>query len=317
MFTLYGGAPVTCLAYAPDGHSLASGDEGGIVRVWDLAARQERLRFIPPGGPGDVPDAGYITSLAYSPDSTHLVMTAGDHPPYVWVCDSATGKVQHRYEGGWSVRCAVFSPDGTVVASVGGWVYVDFQEEHPVYRWRLGAKGRLRLLLGHTRELLVVTYSPDGSLLATGGDDRTVRLWNTDTGQLRGLLRHRGSINAVAFSPDGRTLATTGGRSVDLWDLDALPEAIGPGGRSRPPRRAVLRDHQDKVHALAFTPDGATLGSAADDHTVRLWDTATGSAGGCFDWGLGSVRALGFDSAGMTAAVGGENGNIVVWDLEG
>jgi WD40 repeat protein len=317
MFTLPGDAPVTCLAYAPDGRSLGSGDDDGLVRVWDLAGRCERLRFTPPGGPGQVPDASRIDSLAWSPDGTQLVLTAGAHPPYVWVCSTATGKVLCRYEGGWSAHGAVFSPDGTVVASVGGWEYVRDEEEHPVYRWRLGSKGRLRLFLGHTQEVAVVAYSPDGTLLATGGTDRTVRLWHATTGQLRGLLLHRGCVNALAFSPDGRTLATTGGRNAELWDLAALPGAVEPGPRSTLKRRAALKGHEKNVFALAFTPDGATLGSAADDGTVRLWDAATGSQRACFDWGLGDVRALGFDPAGMTAAVGGATGNIVVWDLEG
>ena len=125
-------------------------------------------------------------------------------------------------------------------------------------------------LEGHTDLVWSVAFSPNGETLASGSQDRTIRLWNPNNGNLkRTLTGHRDAVNSVAFSPDGRTLASgSWDGTIRLWNPNT-------GKLKR-----TLTGHTDGISFVAFSPDGNMLASTSGDRTIRLWNPNTGNISG-------------------------------------
>ena len=110
-------------------------------------------------------------------------------------------------------------------------------------------------------------FSRDGTRLASASKDRSVRLWDVESGaQLARLDGHAGAVNDVAFSPDGALLASASeDGSVRLWEAQSGAQLARQAG------------HEGRVNAVASSPDGTRLASASDDRSVRLWDAQSGA----------------------------------------
>jgi WD40 repeat protein len=124
----------------------------------------------------------------------------------------------------------------------------------------------LFLQLGHSDSVTAVVFSPDGTTLASGSDDTTIKLWDVLTRQsLATLDDHSDSVSTVAFSPDGQTLASgSADRTLKLWDV------------ARQKLLATLNGHSSSVNAIAFTPDGKTLASGVRlENIIERFDDPT------------------------------------------
>jgi WD40 repeat protein/uncharacterized caspase-like protein len=126
---------------------------------------------------------------------------------------------------------------------------------------------------GHIGAVLSVAFSPDGMVLASGGDDHSIKLWEVETGRkLRTLTGHPGSVSSVAFSPDGKVLASGGSKTIKLWE-------VATGRELR-----TLTGHLSRVSSVAFSPDGKVLASGGNGpllsngrgSPIRLWEVETG-----------------------------------------
>jgi len=162
------------------------------------------------------------------------------------------------------------------------------------------------VLKGHTGWVGGVAFAPDGTLLATGSADQTVRLWELPGGRLqRTFSGHTETVSAVAFSPDGKTLASASfDGTVRLWDAAT--------GKSR----AVLRAGRGAVLTIAFSSDGKRLATGGFDSRVYLWETEAGVVKQTLKGHRSWVNAVAWSTSDHLAT-GSSDGTVRLWNASG
>ncbi|KAJ7934534.1 hypothetical protein B0H13DRAFT_2488367 [Mycena leptocephala] len=186
------------------------------------------------------------------------------------------------------------------------------------------------LILKSQAAVLCIAISPDGALIVSGSDDKTIRVWDTRTGEavMEPIRGHTHRVRSVAFSPDGaRITSGLDGKTIRVWDARIGEAVMEP-----------IRGHTGSVRSVAFSPDGGRSASGSDDKTIRVWDTRTGEAvmepirghtGSTIRvWDArtgkavmepirghtGSVRSVAFSPDGARIASGSDDKTIRVWD---
>jgi len=151
-------------------------------------------------------------------------------------------------------------------------------------------------------------FSSDGRRIVSGGQDKTVRIWDANTALelLPPMLGHEDAVLSVAFSPDDQRIVSAGADgTVRIWHA-------GTGAQVGLP----LIGHQGHVFSAAFSPDDAQIISGGEDGMIKIWDSATGALIDSLYGHAGSVLKLAFDPTGRRIASVGEEGMLKVWDAQ-
>ncbi len=325
---------ISCLAFSPDGETLASGSEDRTIRLWDVETQSERacLRG----------HTGIVAAFSFSQDSRTLISGGHDGTVRQWTVRDGKTKVIHKQSG--AVRSLALSLDGKVLAAgddkiVRMWDLKANRELPPlalenngpatslaispdgrklavaaarsplVSLWDLRAGAQHVLLRGHVDRVHVLVFSPDGSLLATGSEDRTVRLWDVETGaESLGLHGPAARVRCLAFSPDGKNLASAGGdEGIRVWSMAS--RNIGRDADRDPTLPPPLR-----ITAMAYAPDGQTLAVGLHDGSITLYEGENFSERGTLRGHQGTIWSLAFAPREPILASGGEDGTIRLWN---
>jgi WD40 repeat protein len=370
---------VYSVAFSPDGKALVSGGNDNTLIVWDLETKGMLypplaghkaailgVNFSPTGGyvatasmdtdvilweidRGRLPQlhAGTLLSIAFSPDDRTLASSAEDGSIRFWDVEAgrASGKPIADLEE--NQQNLVFSPDGTILASIGGGIRL----------WDVENRRQIGETLTTTDfGAVTLAFSPDGSLLAAGDGNGFLILWDVATGRvLKSVQGHESYVFSLAFSSDGETLYSTGidspKRLINIWNLETdeatqleLSSTVSPGyhlvlhpdasmlaASSGGPHWNYLllfdtttgelmfdplSGHSDHVSAIAFSLFGSTFATGSADRTIRLWDILSGQPIGLPILGHDStIDRLAFSPGGQFLASMSAEGPIRIWDM--
>ena len=272
--------------FTPDGATLYTGGADGVVQRWDLRA-------------GAGAGAGFTGKRAeFSGDGNRVIAAARRQ----FARDTAELRpLATAAEFPEEMRLARISRDGrraAIITGRGAVVVMSLDET-------AGAK-----TIG--RSITDVSFSPDGTKIATAGDDQTARVWDAATGAaMTPPLAHGAPVMSVRFSPDGRALLTatwsprnvgTGLEAARVWDA-ATGQPFG-----------VPMPHGDDLYAAEFSPDGALVATGSDDNTARVWDARTGTPVSPPLHHARSVAMVAFSPDSRRVATASWDGTARVWD---
>jgi WD40 repeat protein len=262
--------------FTPDGERVATTSADGTAKLWDARSGTLLLTLTGHTNP--------IGTGAFAPRGATLITASWDGTIKIW--DATT-----PHSG--SIAGLAFRPGtGDVLATGSADTTAKLWDVGPAAgpTCTPGTTGpattdrTVRYTLHETHGVGAVAFSPDGALLATASTDKTIKLWNVESGQqVTTLVGHGATVNGMSWNPEGNVLATAAADGVILWDV--------PSGRIV---RRLVEASPTEVYSVAFDPDGARVATGDQYGTLTIWDVASAQVTASFTPHLGPIFKVAF-----------------------
>ncbi len=291
---------MSSVAFLPDNKTAVTLGSGGVARAWDVEKGTMGQIFFS-NQFGQRKNAALPGKIIVSPNGKFVIAGFNEGTVRIWEAQSGD-LLDVFYDHADMITALQFAPERTGASRV-----LTASWDSTAKLWYTESAETIRTFK-HNGAVFDAAFSPDGTLIATGGADSLAMLWDTKTGDLLYRLEgHQEAILSVAFSPDGTKLLTTSADgTARVWDtrkgtvlerLSGHKNIVFAGVFSPDGNRIVtcsadstvkiwngrnggwiqnLRGHLGIIRKIAFTPDGSALASVSADHTARIWDVETG-----------------------------------------
>jgi WD40 repeat protein len=256
-----------------------------------------------------------LTSASFSSDNKWIAAASKDGTVRVWSAETFVEKAMFiSYDDG---EWLAVTPDGYYAASARGDQYLNVRVGTTVtgidrYRSTFNRPDIVAARLSnpermtHQEQVHAVILSSDGKRAASGSTDKTIKLWDAESGRIiRTFSGHTGGIAGLAFSPDNRRMAScSADKAIKLWDVETGREI------------RTLTGHGEFVNSVKFSPDGRRIVSSADDKTIKIWEVETGKVIRTLSGHSDEVWDVLWSSDGKLIASGSKDKTIKLWNAE-
>jgi WD40 repeat protein len=283
---------VNATHFAPEG-VIVTASTDGTVRFWRMTSPYVNTGY-----------RDWVTGIDWHPAGHVLGAVDANGLAYLWRIDNPSASFTLRPHEEAANQIA-FSPQGDRLATASG--------DTTVAIWPLEADnddltfihpaGDVQTLSGHDDWVTSVAWRPDGKILASGGIDNLIILWDTTTLAQIQSIETPGWVSSLAWHPNGDILAAgLDNGSIELIDSQGQPIM-------------TLTGHTDWVNSVDFSPDGLLLASASDDETINIWDVQSGELLRALTEHTDPVYDAEFSPDGKLLASGGQDKTAIIWNV--
>jgi len=283
--------------FSPNGQLIVSGSADQTIKLWKLDGTE--ICTIT-GHRGDV------RTVLFSPNGKWIISGGADKTIMIW---DLNGTIVQSIKGhSADIRSMSISPCGTLIASGSG--------DNVLKLWHLtqdatnaeSSNPAIAIAEGfsiqaHSSAIRSVSFSPDGTTLASGSADKQIKIWDLYGRELQIFKGHDEAVRSVSFSPDGKSLISA---SLDctarIWQIDSRAQQ-------------VLHGHIAAVRSITFSPDGQHIASGSLDDQIKIWDLEGNELQTIV--GDNDILSVSFSPDGKSLLVGSGDSAISLWSIHG